>query len=66
MPIYDYLCLACGTQTEILQSFNVGYKRKCPKCGKLKLKRQVATGTLPVFKGPGFYATDYPKNKDVK
>lgn len=59
MPTYDYICDACGHALEIFQSMTEGPKRKCPECGKLKLKRQIGTGAGIMFKGSGFYQTDY-------
>lgn len=63
MPIYDYECRACGKQHEILQSILEGRKRKCPSCGKLKLRRIVSRPARPIFKGTGFYETDYKHNR---
>ncbi|MCH2114526.1 MAG: zinc ribbon domain-containing protein [Pirellulales bacterium] len=59
MPTYDYLCDACGHEFELFQSFSESVKRKCPKCSKLKLRRLFGTGAAVVFKGSGFYQTDY-------
>jgi putative FmdB family regulatory protein len=59
MPTYDYVCEACGRALEIFQSMTEAPKRKCPHCGKLKLKRQLGTGGGILFKGSGFYQTDY-------
>ena len=59
MPTYDYLCEACGHALEIFHSMSEAPKRKCPSCGKLKLKRQVGAGGGILFKGSGFYETDY-------
>ncbi len=59
MPTYDYLCESCGTKLEIFQSMTESPKRKCPECGKNKLKRQIGTGAAILFKGSGFYETDY-------
>lgn len=59
MPTYDYVCQACGQALEIFQSMSESPKRKCPECGKLKLKRQIGTGAGILFKGSGFYETDY-------
>ena len=59
MPTYDYLCDACGHEFELFQSINDGLKKKCPECGKLKLRRLFGTGAAVVFKGSGFYETDY-------
>ena len=59
MPTYDYHCDACGHELEIFQGINDPVKKKCPECGKNKLKRQFGTGAAIVFKGSGFYQTDY-------
>jgi len=59
MPTYDYECDDCGHEFELFQSINDNVKRKCPDCGKLKLRRLFGTGAAIVFKGSGFYQTDY-------
>lgn len=59
MPTYDYKCDHCGHTFELFQSITEGVKRKCPECGKLKLRRLFGTGAAIVFKGSGFYETDY-------
>ena len=59
MPTYDYECDACGHTLEIFQSMTEGHKKKCPECGKLKLRRLIGAGAAVVFKGSGFYQTDY-------
>lgn len=59
MPTYDYECDACGHEFELFQGINDPHERKCPKCGKLKLRRLFGTGAAVVFKGSGFYQTDY-------
>ena len=59
MPTYDYRCDACGHELEIFQSITENPKRKCPKCGKQKLQRVIGTGAGIIFKGSGFYETDY-------
>jgi putative FmdB family regulatory protein len=59
MPTYDYECDACGHTFELFQGINDSLKRKCPECGKLKLRRLFGTGAAVVFKGSGFYQTDY-------
>jgi putative FmdB family regulatory protein len=59
MPTYDYQCSACGHTFEKFQSITSGPLRKCPKCGKNKLKRLIGTGAGLIFKGSGFYITDY-------
>ena len=59
MPTYDYRCDACGHELELFQSMSESPKRKCPSCGALKLKRLIGTGGGLIFKGSGFYLTDY-------
>lgn len=59
MPTYDYACDACNHQFELFQSIKDDPQRKCPKCGKLKLRRLIGPGAAIVFKGSGFYQTDY-------
>ena len=59
MPTYEYLCDACGHEFEEFQSITAKALRKCPKCSKLKLKRLIGTGAGIIFKGNGFYETDY-------
>jgi len=58
MPTYDYVCDACDHQFEIFQSITAAAKRKCPACGRRKLRRLIGPGAAIVFKGSGFYATD--------
>lgn len=59
MPTYDYRCNACGHQFELFQSMNDKVKRTCPQCGKKELERLIGTGAALLFKGSGFYQTDY-------
>ena len=59
MPTYDYKCNACGHRFELHQSMKDSPKRKCPKCGKNALERLIGTGAAVLFKGSGFYQTDY-------
>ena len=59
MPTYDYECDACGHTFELFQSINAKVKKKCPECKKMKLRRLFGTGAAVVFKGSGFYQTDY-------
>lgn len=59
MPTYDYQCAACEHTWEEFQSITAKPKRKCPECGKLKAKRLIGTGAGVIFKGSGFYQTDY-------
>jgi len=59
MPTYDYVCDACKHEFELFQPITASPKRKCPKCGKNKLRRLIGTGAAIMFKGSGFYQTDY-------
>ena len=59
MPTYDYVCDQCGYEFELFQSIKDKPKRKCSECKKLKLRRLFGTGAAVVFKGSGFYQTDY-------
>lgn len=59
MPTYDYKCNACKHRFELFQSMKDSAKRKCPKCGKNALERLIGTGAAILFKGSGFYETDY-------
>ncbi|TWU66648.1 MULTISPECIES: FmdB family zinc ribbon protein [Crateriforma] len=59
MPTYDYECDACGHEMELFQGINDPVKKKCPECGKSKLRRLFGSGAAIMFKGSGFYETDY-------
>jgi len=59
MPTYDYQCDACGHEMELFQGIKDPVKKRCPECGKNKLRRLFGTGAAIVFKGSGFYQTDY-------
>jgi putative FmdB family regulatory protein len=59
MPTYDYVCDACDHKFELFQGITEEPKKKCPDCGKRKLRRLFGTGAAIVFKGSGFYSTDY-------
>ena len=59
MPTYDYVCDACGHTFELFQSMTDSVKRTCPQCKKRKLRRLIGTGGAIMFKGSGFYQTDY-------
>jgi putative FmdB family regulatory protein len=64
MPTYDYKCLDCGHTFEHFQQITEEPLKTCPKCSG-KLKRLIGAGAGPIFKGSGFYQTDY-KNKSGK
>jgi putative FmdB family regulatory protein len=59
MPTYDYQCEACGHTFEEFQGIHDAILKKCPECKKNKLQRLFGTGAAIVFKGSGFYQTDY-------
>jgi putative FmdB family regulatory protein len=65
MPTYEYECDACGHAFEDFQSITSKPTRKCPKCAKLKLRRLIGSGSAVIFKGSGFYQTDY-RSKEYK
>jgi len=60
MPTYEYECLSCKHKFEILQSITAKSMTECPKCGK-KIRKLISSSGGFIFKGPGFYATDYKK-----
>lgn len=59
MPTYDYVCRACEHEFEEFQSMSAKPLKKCPECGKAQLERLIGTGAGLIFKGGGFYETDY-------
>jgi len=61
MPTYQYECSACGHEFEILQLMTENRLKQCPKCKKSKLQRLIGSGSGIIFKGSGFYETDYKK-----
>jgi putative FmdB family regulatory protein len=69
MPTYEYHCDACGNDFEEFQSIKAAPIKKCPKCGKNKVRRLISSGAGVIFKGSGFYITDYRSEgyqKDAK
>ena len=66
MPTYPYECRACGHRFEELQSFSEPPLTKCPACKKNKLERQFGGGGAIIFKGSGFYETDYRRAGEGK
>lgn len=58
-PTYDFICENCKHSFEEFQSMTAKPLKKCPKCGKRKLKRLIGTGGAVIFHGQGFYGTDY-------
>ncbi|MCU0862590.1 MAG: zinc ribbon domain-containing protein [Planctomycetes bacterium] len=59
MPTYDYACAACGHRFEEFQSMSAAPLQQCPACKKAKLERLIGAGAGVIFKGSGFYQTDY-------
>lgn len=69
MPTYEYKCQSCGHEFELFQQMSDAVKKKCPVCAKLQLKRLIGSGSAVMFKGSGFYETDYRSEsykKDAK
>ncbi len=67
MPTYDYKCLDCGYTFEYFQRISEEHLTNCPNCNG-HIKRLIGAGSIPIFKGSGFYQTDYKKsvNKSEK
>lgn len=59
MPTYEYRCKYCGHRLEAFQSITAKRRVKCPECGRRGLQRLISAGAGIIFKGSGFYATDY-------
>ncbi len=59
MPTYEYICKSCGHEFEKFQSITAEAIKKCPECGKNTAKRLIGKGAGVIFKGSGFYETDY-------
>lgn len=59
MPTYEYVCRSCEHEFEVFHSMTEKPRRKCPECGKNALERKIGTGGAVLFKGSGFYQTDY-------
>lgn len=69
MPTYEYRCKNCKHEFELFQNMSDSVKRKCPACHKNTLERLIGTGAAVIFKGGGFYETDYRSEsykKDAK
>jgi putative FmdB family regulatory protein len=62
MPSYDYLCTACEREFEVFQSIKDEPLTVCERCGEPSLKRLIGAGAGILFKGSGFYQTDYKKS----
>ena len=63
MPTYDYRCLRCGNKFEVFQYMTEKHLSSCPECGG-KVKRLIGAGAGPIFKGSGFYQTDYKNSSN--
>jgi putative FmdB family regulatory protein len=61
MPTYEYECSKCGHELEAFQSMKDAPLKKCPACGRLTLRRKIGGGAGLIFKGSGFYITDYKR-----
>ena len=59
MPTYEYVCDACGHRFEQFQRMTDRPVKKCPQCGKASVRRLISSGAGIIFKGSGFYQTDY-------
>lgn len=65
MPTYEYRCTKCEHRFEMLQTMSEAPRKRCPECG-CKVERLIGAGAGLIFKGSGFYITDYVKNNDGK
>lgn len=65
MPTYDYVCTSCNDKFEIFQSIKDEPVKTCSKCGG-EVKRLIGSGAGIIFKGSGFYVTDYKNNGNGK
>ena len=63
MPTYDYICLSCGNNFEMFQNMTEKHLSSCPECGG-NVKRLIGAGAGPIFKGSGFYQTDYKNSSN--
>lgn len=59
MPTYEYVCESCKYEFEAFQNMSEDPLKQCPECNKKQLKRKIGTGAGIIFKGSGFYGTDY-------
>ncbi|MBV6479424.1 MAG: hypothetical protein HGGPFJEG_02197 [Ignavibacteria bacterium] len=66
MPTYEYKCSDCGHHFEVFQSMKEDKLKTCPNCGKESLARLIGTGGGLIFKGSGFYLTDYKNSSSQK
>ncbi|MFT7538485.1 MAG: putative FmdB family regulatory protein [Lysobacterales bacterium] len=66
MPTYQYECDVCEYSFEHLQSMTDAKLKKCPECGQMKLSRLIGAGSGVIFKGTGFYETDFKTKETPK
>lgn len=66
MPTYDYTCQECGHEMEAFHAMSAPPLTDCPACGKPALKKQIGAGAGLLFKGSGFYQTDYRSDSYAK
>src|SRR3954470_19153076 len=59
MPTYDYICDSCSHEFEAFESIKADPQTLCPECHKTTLRRKIGAGAAILFKGSGFYQTDY-------
>ena len=59
MPTYDYICDGCKHEFEAFESIKADPQKLCPECKELTLRRKIGAGAAILFKGSGFYQTDY-------
>ncbi len=64
MPTYEYSCSSCGHRFETFQSMSAEPLVDCPECGEAELRRVIGVGAGIIFKGSGFYQTDYRKSSE--
>jgi putative FmdB family regulatory protein len=62
MPTYDYRCRKCGHEFELFQAITAKPAKRCPKCGRNTAERMIGIGAGVIFKGSGFYETDYKRS----
>lgn len=63
MPTFDYTCKACGHRGEIMQGMNAETILDCPECGRVQFHREISGGGGIIFRGSGFYETDYKRKR---
>ena len=64
MPTYEYECAGCETQFEVFQSITEDPLKRCPECKSRRVKRLIGAGAGIIFKGSGFYETDYKRGSE--